>query len=177
MSGLERPPSVVGPAEGWDLLWRSRPGGHGLTQRFGKQLAEHVEPGDVILLEGPLGAGKTFMTRAICDGLGIVDGVSSPSYALVHTYPGPALSVAHVDLYRLERSDDELESIGFRDLLDGRTLVIVEWPDRAPWLAEVATMHVFFEDVGPDSRRLTLSVPAPHVAMLAPLRHALLGTQ
>lgn len=139
--------------------------GEAASSALGEVLAGFLEPGDLVTLTGDLGAGKTTLVRAVCDGLAVPAsaGVSSPSYALVNIYEGGRLPVAHVDLYRLEDGDD-LESTGFRDLLDGERVVLVEWPERAPGLEAAADVAVHIADRGPHARALSFSVREPRRA-------------
>ncbi len=99
------------------------------TEEFGRELAARLQPGDVVLLEGGLGAGKTVVARGIVRGLGSADHVSSPTFVLVHEYRGRC-PIAHADLYRLSGPAD-LEDLGLDDYLDGDFVVLVEWPERA----------------------------------------------
>jgi len=98
---------------------------------FGAWLAEQVEPGDVIALSGPLGAGKTSIARGLLAALGLKGEAPSPSFAIVQPYDPPdvRLPVLHVDLYRIE-SAEELAELGLDDAA-GEALLIVEWPERA----------------------------------------------
>lgn len=101
------------------------------TDSLGEVLGAWLRPGDVVLLHGDLGAGKTTLTKGIARALGVRDTVSSPSFALVNEYTLPLLPLFHLDLYRLDDPAD-LESIGFTELTsteDG--IAIVEWPERA----------------------------------------------
>ncbi|MCB9729020.1 MAG: tRNA (adenosine(37)-N6)-threonylcarbamoyltransferase complex ATPase subunit type 1 TsaE [Deltaproteobacteria bacterium] len=136
--------------------------GEGETAALGRVLAGWVMPGDLVTLAGELGAGKTTLVRAMCAALEVPReaGVSSPSYALVNVYEGGRFPVAHVDLYRLA-DDDELESIGFRDLLDGEHVVLVEWPERAAGLETAADLRVRIEDRGPAARSVEISAADP----------------
>lgn len=84
----------------------------------------------VITLRGDLGAGKTTLAQAIAHGAGVLDDVTSPTFALVHEYASARGVVAHLDLYRL-KSPDDLFAIGWDDLLRTAALVVVEWPERA----------------------------------------------
>ena len=80
---------------------------------------------------GLSGTGKTTFARAIIQQRGSVDSVTSPTFTLIETYHLGDVSVAHLDLYRIE-SDAEMEGIGLRDYLDGDWICLIEWPDRAP---------------------------------------------
>jgi tRNA threonylcarbamoyladenosine biosynthesis protein TsaE len=98
--------------------------------RWGEQLGADAHPDLVLALTGELGAGKTTLTQAICRGYGVTSPVTSPTYAIVHEYPAARSPVFHIDLYRIEREDD-LEQIGWSDIMAAHALVIVEWPERA----------------------------------------------
>lgn len=98
------------------------------TQAAGEQLAAHLCPADVILLSGPLGAGKTTFCQGIARGLGITGPVTSPTFTLVNEYVG-RLPLYHLDFYRLERPD-EPEELGFDDYFFGEGVTVAEWPER-----------------------------------------------
>ena len=100
----------------------------------GESLGAELEPGSVVTLEGELGAGKTCFARAICRGLGVREGATSPTYSLVHRYTGTRGPVFHVDCYRL-RSPEEGEDLDWAGLIEEGDVLLVEWPERAgPWL-------------------------------------------
>ncbi|WP_129044700.1 tRNA (adenosine(37)-N6)-threonylcarbamoyltransferase complex ATPase subunit type 1 TsaE [Companilactobacillus metriopterae] len=96
------------------------------TENFGKQFASDLIPGDVILLNGDLGVGKTTFTRGIASGLGITKNVKSPTFTLIREYKGGRIPLYHMDMYRLEDSMDE--DLGFSEYFDGDGVSIVEWP-------------------------------------------------
>ncbi len=102
------------------------------TETAGRRLGEVAEPGDILLLDGPLGAGKTVLVRGISSGLGWSGEVGSPTFVLVRQYPG-RLELVHADLYRLS-DRQEIDDLGLLDL-SGNGVLAVEWADRAPWLA------------------------------------------
>ncbi len=102
------------------------------TARFGEALGRHLRPGQTVALIGDLGSGKTTMTRAIARGMGITAHVTSPTFGLIHEYPGP-IPLYHFDPYRLQRPRD-LVDLGFDEYLERDGVVIVEW---ANMLAEL----------------------------------------
>jgi tRNA threonylcarbamoyladenosine biosynthesis protein TsaE len=99
--------------------------------RYGRAIAEALQPGDVVALSGGLGAGKTTLARAIIAGLGHEGEVPSPSFAIIELYDPPSvrLPLVHADFYRLARPE-EVEEIGLDDYREGAVL-IAEWPDHA----------------------------------------------
>jgi tRNA threonylcarbamoyladenosine biosynthesis protein TsaE len=97
------------------------------TERAGMLLGERLRQGDVVLLIGELGAGKTTLVRGVAQGTGSRADVASPTFQLVRIYPG-RVQLAHVDLYRVENSS-ELRDLGLDELAD-RGAVVVEWGDR-----------------------------------------------
>ena len=97
------------------------------TAAVARDLAGGLEPGDVLLLSGNLGAGKTTFVRGLAEGLGVDPGeVSSPTFTLVHEYRGGRLPLYHADLYRLERA--ATDDLGLEELHNG--VLAIEWPDR-----------------------------------------------
>lgn len=109
------------------------------TEAAAARLAAHLRPGDLLLLVGPLGAGKTTFVRGLARGLGVAGDVMSPTFQLVRLYPGP-LPLAHADLYRLG-SSAELGDLGLDDLLDAG-VVAIEWGDRLAAAEGVASVRI-----------------------------------
>ena len=102
------------------------------TQRLGSKLADLLGPGDVVLLRGPLGAGKTSFTQGIAQGLGVAAVVNSPTFVLARQYAG-RLPLYHMDYYRLERPAEPAE-LGFEEYFYGSGVSVIEWPERATGL-------------------------------------------
>lgn len=125
------------------------------TQALGRELAEGLRPGDVVLLEGELGAGKTAFVRGLADGLGAdAADVSSPTFTLLHEYRGGRLPLYHADLYRLERGADE--DLGLAEA-GAEGVLAVEWPDRLT-RAFPGARTVRIEIVDAARRRITYSI-------------------
>jgi tRNA threonylcarbamoyladenosine biosynthesis protein TsaE len=97
---------------------------------WGRRFGRAAHPPLVITLTGELGAGKTTLVQAICEGYGVTGEVTSPTFALVQEYEAPRSPVYHLDLYRLDRPE-QLEALAWDEIVSARALVLVEWPDRA----------------------------------------------
>ena len=121
------------------------------TEAVAEELATRLEPGDLLLLAGDLGAGKTTFVRGLARGLGSSVPVQSPTFQLVRIYPG-RIQLAHLDLYRLETAG-ELGDLGLEDLLEAG-VVAVEWGDRLR-LEHARTTRIRFEAPSPDERVIT----------------------
>ena len=126
-------------------------------KKWGRDLGEAIVPPLVVSLSGDLGAGKTTLAQAICEGYGVSESVTSPTYALVHRYDAEKSPVYHVDLYRLD-NESQLINIGWDDLLAERAIVIVEWPERAGNRMPDNHLHIDIEYVdGDPARRVVLA--------------------
>ena len=128
------------------------------TEAFGAALAASLRPGDVIALQGALGAGKTTLARGLLRGLGHDGEVASPTFPIVQAYapPDTRIPLWHVDLYRIEHPA-ELEEIGLDEARDAAAMVI-EWPERLPRLwPEALRLTLAVEPGG--ARALTALVP------------------
>jgi tRNA threonylcarbamoyladenosine biosynthesis protein TsaE len=102
------------------------------TIRLGEVIGRSLRAGDVVLLYGELGAGKTTLVRGMARAVGYRGRVSSPTFALAHVYRGKRLTLHHLDLYRLK--EGQTEELGLEELLnDSRGAVVVEWPQAARW--------------------------------------------
>ncbi|MFG0283152.1 MAG: tRNA (adenosine(37)-N6)-threonylcarbamoyltransferase complex ATPase subunit type 1 TsaE [Phycisphaerales bacterium JB039] len=146
-------------------LWRLTTDSARATADLGEALGAIVRPGDVLALIGPLGAGKTTLTRAIAAGMGLDRrAVSSPTFVVVNEYAGaggPAL--VHVDAYRLTGAD-ELDSVDWDRLIDPQAdaVVVVEWADRiaAALPGPGRTVRITIEPVDEQARRFAILAPA-----------------
>ena len=100
------------------------------TRTLGLEIADALEPGDVVALIGDLGTGKTALTGYIAEGLGVKEEISSPTFTIIREYRSGRLPLYHFDVYRLG-SGDELLDIGAEDMLDGDGVCVIEWADIA----------------------------------------------
>jgi tRNA threonylcarbamoyladenosine biosynthesis protein TsaE len=127
------------------------------TQAVARELSATLRAGDVLLISGDLGAGKTVFVRGLAEGLGIDPReVSSPTFTIVHEYRGHGLTLYHADLYRLERAATDalgLEEIGVKD-----GVLAIEWPDRLSHELPGARL-IRLEVVNDSSRRITIGPP------------------
>ena len=133
------------------------------TLALGRKLAQSLKGGELIILEGDLGMGKTVFARGVATGLGVgEDQVRSPSFTLVHEYEGGRCPLFHVDLYRLA-GGEELEDLGLDELTESGGIVLVEWGEKLPLWYRRDALTVRFHDLGEDSRQIELDqrdVPA-----------------
>ena len=122
------------------------------TWALARQFAAELKPGDVVCLEGDLGAGKTTFTQGLAAAMGVSGRVTSPTFCLVQEHRGDGAFLVHMDLYRLHDEADVV-AIGWEDYLaDGATLV-VEWPERAGSLVPPTARHIVFAHLDGDERR------------------------
>jgi len=127
----------------------------GETRAVAVRIAGDLKPGDVLLLSGDLGAGKTAFVRGLAEGLAIdPDDVTSPTFTLVHEYRGGRLPLIHVDLYRLDRAD--LDEIGLDTDLAAQGVVAVEWAERlSRRFADAIVVRI--SDQGGDRRAIEIT--------------------
>jgi tRNA threonylcarbamoyladenosine biosynthesis protein TsaE len=98
------------------------------TISLGRQLGQRVKAGDIICLNGDLGAGKTHFTKGIALGLGITDDITSPTFTIVNEYDSGSLKLNHFDVYRVN-DPDEIEAIGFDEYIFSDAVSVIEWAD------------------------------------------------
>jgi tRNA threonylcarbamoyladenosine biosynthesis protein TsaE len=133
---------------------------HDLAARVGLVL----RAGDVVVLAGPLGAGKTVFTKGIAVALGIDEPVVSPTFTIVREYPAP-IPLVHVDVYRLDHVQ-ELHDLGFDDLVAGDGVTVVEWGDRVRAVLPTERLDVTL-DPGEDDDERTVSFEAAGTTWVA----------
>ncbi len=125
------------------------------TSAVACDLARSLVAGDVVLLSGDLGAGKTAFVKGLALGLGVApEDVSSPTFALLHEYTGGRLTIHHADLYRL--APEEVDDLGLDELAESGGVLAIEWPDRLtrPWERAV---DVTLTHAGETTRRIRIT--------------------
>jgi len=125
------------------------------TEALGRRLSENLKAGAVLALQGDLGAGKTHFAKGIVHGLGSKADVTSPTFTLVHEYPGGRLPVYHFDFFRLEDARSAAR-LGLDDYFFGDGVSVVEWPDRFPDLIPSEAWWIRFEMLSPGQRLIHL---------------------
>lgn len=129
------------------------------TERVGQRLGELLRPGDLLLLVGTFGVGKTHLAKGVARGLGSDELVTSPSFVLVNEYrAADGMPIYHVDLYRIAEQG-ELATIGLEELWAGDGVCLIEWPERAQALVPAEHLAVHLEHLSETKRRIRL---APH---------------
>ena len=126
------------------------------TRRLAVALAPTLVPGDVIVLAGDLGAGKTTFVQGLAVGLGIVEKVTSPTFILMKEYLGGRFPLMHMDIYRLGRVQDVID-LGYDEFLDPSYVVAVEWGDMVEPLLPQEHLKVELRHEGGDERTVTLT--------------------
>ncbi|TCK19058.1 tRNA threonylcarbamoyladenosine biosynthesis protein TsaE [Thiogranum longum] len=135
------------------------------TEVFGRRLASCQQAGLLVYLYGDLGAGKTTLVRGYLRGLGHQGRVKSPTYTLIEPYQTEHGRVYHLDLYRLS-DPDELEWIGLRDLFDGESVCLIEWPQRGEGVLPEPDVDIRLSAEG-QGRRLMLEALSPRGEQVA----------
>ena len=151
------------------------------TRRLGWRLGQHARVGDLFLLSGTFGAGKTALTQGLAAGLGVAERVTSPSFALVNEHDGRdaagvPLRLYHIDLYRLE-TEAEVASVGLEDMLDDPGgICAIEWPDRLGDRRAREHLLILLEPVSETKRRLAfLPSGARYAELLTAIRAEAFG--
>ncbi len=131
--------------------------GPGQTEALAAELTDRLRPGDVVLLFGEVGSGKTTFVRGACRALGIAGPVTSPTFTIGQRYDNASVSVSHLDLYRLGAGGEEDPSL-LADYLTSDAIAFVEWPTAVGTQMELenVVMRLEFEHLGGDRRRITV---------------------
>jgi len=130
------------------------------TFALGKRLVPMLGKGDIVALNGPLGAGKTCFTKGIARGLGIEEEITSPSYAIICEYEclvgGEKIPFYHIDAYRLDGNDD-FSAIGGEDIMYGNGISVIEWSERIPALIPSGAYRIDFEIIDDNKRSVKMT--------------------
>ena len=123
------------------------------TRALGARMAQDMKAGDVVLLEGELGAGKSEFARGVAGGLGVTETVTSPSFTILNVYESGRVPLYHFDWYRLE-SAEELFEMGLDEYLGGDGVALVEWPGRCPEAVPEKHLMIRFVQTGEETREI-----------------------
>ncbi len=126
-------------------MMRFKSGSAEQTREFGRRLGGELQAGDVLLLRGELGSGKTVLVQGIAEGLGIDQRIPSPTFTLINEYAG-RLPLYHCDFYRLQ-TQEELQELGLEDYLYGDGVTAIEWPERMGKLMPEDHLEIVMEPV------------------------------
>lgn len=124
------------------------------TQNLGMQLAATLKRGDVVLMTGDMGAGKSEFSRGVARGLGITCAVPSPSFTILNVYEEGRIPLFHFDWYRIG-DESELTDMGLDEYVGGDGVALIEWHERAPYLIPETALEVRLEPQEDGSRRIT----------------------
>jgi tRNA threonylcarbamoyladenosine biosynthesis protein TsaE len=130
------------------------------TESLGAQLADVLRAGDVVLISGELGSGKTTLVRGAARALGVSDPVTSPTFSIGHRYGGSGVTVSHLDLYRLAGLQDEDPAL-LADYVGPGRIAFVEWPASAERERAGARLRVTLSHQGGDRRRVDVQDSGP----------------
>ena len=126
------------------------------TEAAGAELARRLDPGDVVLVSGELGSGKTTFVRGACRALGVESPVTSPTFTIGQVYPAARAEVAHLDLYRVGSLRAEDPAL-LDDYLTSERIAFVEWPEAGEAAVERVAARVRLEHAGADRRRIEIT--------------------
>jgi tRNA threonylcarbamoyladenosine biosynthesis protein TsaE len=125
------------------------------TIALGRELASQLAPPKLVILRGDLGAGKTTLVKGIAEGFHAAshDDVTSPTFTLIHEYRGPAATVYHIDLYRID-TPRELETLGLDDLMTENSVLLIEWGEKFARFQRERDVEIALERVSENQRRI-----------------------
>jgi tRNA threonylcarbamoyladenosine biosynthesis protein TsaE len=132
------------------------------TTELGRRLSSELKPGSIVLLRGDLGAGKTTMVKGIAEGFQAAraEDVTSPTFTLIHEYRGPAVTLYHIDLYRID-TQRELDTLALDDLMTPQSILLIEWGEKFARFAKERDTEIAIEHRGTDDRVITIESQNP----------------
>jgi tRNA threonylcarbamoyladenosine biosynthesis protein TsaE len=127
------------------------------TTELGRQIAAQLKPGTVVLLRGDLGAGKTTLVKGIAEGFSAAraEDVTSPTFTLIHEYRGPAVTLYHIDLYRID-TQRELDTLALDDLMTEKSILLIEWGEKFAHFASERDVEIAIEHKCGDERMVRI---------------------
>lgn len=127
------------------------------TTELGRRLVADLKPGSIVLLRGDLGAGKTTMVKGIAEGFQAAkaEDVTSPTFTLIHEYRGPAVTLFHIDLYRID-TQRELDTLALDDLMTPQSILLIEWGEKFARFAQERDVEIAIEHRGAEDRVITV---------------------
>jgi len=127
------------------------------TTDLGRRIASELKPGSIVLLRGDLGAGKTTMVKGIAEGFQAAkaEDVTSPTFTLIHEYRGPAVTLFHIDLYRID-TQRELDTLALDDLMTANSILLIEWGEKFARFAKERDVEIAIEHRGGDDRLVSV---------------------
>lgn len=147
------------------LAWQVTTQDRSETRTLGRRLGEMVQAGDVICLQGELGAGKTTFVQGLGTGLGIRQSIHSPTFILANEHRGGRVPLYHLDAYRVQ-STAEAIGFGLDDYLDGRGVVVIEWAEKIRAGLPDESLWIEFEHAGENERTLSFTARGAHYTEL-----------
>ena len=128
------------------------------TIELGRELAKMLAPPKLVLLRGDLGAGKTTLVKGIAEAFGAASeyDVTSPTFTLIHEYRGPAATLYHIDLYRVD-TQRELETLGLDDLMGENSILLIEWGEKFTRFERERDVEIALARAGEDRRKIVVS--------------------
>jgi tRNA threonylcarbamoyladenosine biosynthesis protein TsaE len=133
------------------------------TRKLGALMAPLFKPGDVVLLEGDLGAGKTTLVGGVAEALKVQDDVISPTFNIMKCYFKGTLPLYHIDAYRLENQNIEL---GLDEYIEGNGVCFIEWPQYIKPLIPEEKLEISLLNIGGDNRRITLKTDSQRLGKI-----------
>ncbi len=128
------------------------------TTQSGRELAQELKPGSIVLLRGDLGAGKTTLVKGIAEAFLAArpEDVTSPTFTLIHEYRGPEVALFHIDLYRID-TQRELDTLALDDLMDAKSILLIEWGEKFERFTRERDTEIAIEHLGGDRRKITVT--------------------